>query len=114
MAKFGSHCSVISVDVSAAGTLSILQVVAPANHRIQPTWIGGSFNGVTANDPPLMVQVLRQTTAGTSGANTPVKLDDSLAETLQITARDTFVAEPAAGDILQQMYRTVPCFSESS
>jgi hypothetical protein len=79
---------------------TLIQVVAAANHRLRVREISISFKGILGTDAPILVQVLRQTTAGTMSALTPVKLNDSDDETLQVTAQHTATAEPTAGDVL--------------
>ena len=80
---------------------TILQVVAPTNHRVAVLGFSVSFDA-SALAAAVEVQIARQTTAGTSAAATPVKDDDSIAETIQSTARKNFTAEPTKGDILRR------------
>ncbi len=89
------------VALAAAATETLLQLVAAANHRVKLIGWGVSFKGVTVTDEPIKVTLKRQTTAGTSSAGTVVKVDDSIAETLQTTSLITFTAEPTAGDELE-------------
>lgn len=79
---------------------TLLQVVAAANHRIKIVEWSISFQGITATGAPILVEVLRQTTAGTTSALTPRKLDDSADETLQVTARHDASAEPTDGGLV--------------
>lgn len=88
----------------ATGTAikTLLQVVAAANHAIKVREISVSFKGVSNTDAPILVRVLRQSTAGTMSALTPVKSpNDDSDETLQVTAQHTATAEPTAGDVLK-------------
>ena len=86
----------------ATGTAAktILQLVAAANHRVLVRGLRVSFKGVSATATPILVRVLRQITAGTMSALTPVKANSSDSETLQTTAQHTATAEPTAGDVL--------------
>lgn len=79
---------------------TLMQVVAAANHRLLVKEFGISFDGVASDGVPILVEVLRQSTAGTTSALTPVKTNDSDDETLQVTARHTATVEPTAGDVL--------------
>ena len=80
---------------------TVLQLLAPANHRLRLLEAGISFHGIVNTNEPITVDLIRQTTAGSGGTGlTPVKLDDSLSETLQTTALHTITTEPTAGDVL--------------
>lgn len=83
---------------TAAKTLA--QVVAASNHRLLIKEISVSFQGTSNTAAPILVRVLRQTTAGTTSALTPVKTNSADDETLQVTARHTATAEPTASDVL--------------
>ena len=58
--------------------------------------------GINTSEP-ILVQITRQSTAGTMTALTLVKADDSVAETLLTTGQHTATAEPTAGDVLDAM-----------
>lgn len=93
-----AECADQALAVSATETL--IQIVAPTNHRLKVLAWGVFFSGVVVTNPSIRCELVRQSTAGTSSANTPKKWDDSLAETLQTTARDAFTVEPTTGDVL--------------
>lgn len=88
----------ISTGTSAK---TLLQVVAAANHGVRITEVAIGFHGVNATHEPILVELLRQTTAGTMSSLTPVKGDDGVSDTLDTTAQHTATAEPTAGDILR-------------
>jgi len=94
----------VSQSAIATGTSAktILQIVAPADHRVALEEIGISFAGISATNPPVLVEIVRQSDAGTTSAATPVKKDDSLSETLLTTARHTATVEPTTGDVLKR------------
>lgn len=79
---------------------TILQIVAASNHRVVVPIITVSFEGVTATDAPIDVQIMRQSTAGTMTSLTLTKDNDSDDETIQTTAQHTATVEPTAGDVL--------------
>jgi hypothetical protein len=85
----------------ATGTSAktLMQIVAPTNQRVILIEFGISFRGTSATDPPVLVELLRQTTAGTMTSLTLVKADQSIAETIQSTAQHTSTGEPTAGDV---------------
>ena len=79
---------------------TVLQLTTVANHRIRIKGFSMTISGTASRD--LIMRVLKQSTAGTSGtAVTPVKIDPAAAETIQTGAATNFSAEPAAGDVLQ-------------
>jgi hypothetical protein len=88
------------VGLSAGVAKTVLQIVAAANHRVRVERWGVFFDGVSVTAEPVQVRVLRQTTAGTMSANTPKKLDDSIADSVLTTAQDNATVEPTAGDVL--------------
>lgn len=100
MAAFQGMVQNAEQALAAATAETILQIVAPTNHRVKVLGWGVFFDGTSVTAEPVQVELVRQSTVGTSSANTPVQLDDSLAETLQTTARDSFTAEPTTGDIV--------------
>lgn len=101
MAAFQGMTRAEDVTLAASATETVLQLVAATNHRVKIIGWGVSFKGTKTQDEPIKVVLKRQTTAGTSSAGTVVKVDDSLAETMQSTSRITFTAEPTAGDELE-------------
>lgn len=86
----------------ATGTSAktLLQLVAPANQRLKVREISISFKGVTSTDAPILVDILRQTDAGTMSALTINPDDAGYDETLQATAQHTATVEPTAGVVL--------------
>jgi len=80
---------------------TLLQVTAPASQRSKLRSFTFSCKGVVVTDPPIRVRVLKQTTAGTlTNVNTPVKLDSSVSESINTTAKDTATVEPTASDVI--------------
>lgn len=84
---------------SGTSAKTILQAVAASNHRVKIKRWGITCKGVVATDSPVLVRLLRQTTAGTMTALTPKKLGD-YTEAVQTTAQHTATGEPTAGDVL--------------
>lgn len=77
---------------------TLLQLVAAANHRVLVIEWSVSFNGIDNTAEPIKVSLARQTTAGTSSALTPEKMNEGDDETLQTTARHTATVEPTTGN----------------
>jgi hypothetical protein len=79
---------------TATATKTMLQIIAPANHRVRINYVEISGKGISATDAPVLWKVARQTTAGTATGLT-VGLTDALAtETVQTTASRTATVEP--------------------
>lgn len=114
MARLFGTALTAEVALSAATARTVLQLVAPANHRVVVKRWGVFFDGQSVSAEPVLVRLLFQTSAGTMSALTPKKMDGSLTETLQTTAQHSATVEPSAGDVLdtlnvhpQQGYREV-------
>lgn len=101
MAAFLGKANTAEIALAAATAKTVIQIVAAANHRVKILSWGVYFDGISTTAEPVQIRFLRQTTAGTMSALTPVKNDDSLAETLLTTAQHTATVEPTAGDVLE-------------
>lgn len=77
---------------------TLLQIVAATNQRVLVREISVSFDGTSNTAAPILVQVLRQTTAGTMSALTLQKMNPDDGETLQTTGQHTATAEPTGTD----------------
>lgn len=91
------------VALTAATAKTILQVTAPSNHIVVLLAWGVYFDGISTTGEPVVVRLLRQTTAGTMTSLTLVKMHESRSETIQSTAQHTATAEPTAGNTLERM-----------
>lgn len=66
---------------------TVLQILAATNQRVLVKEISVSFDGVVNTDNPILVEVLRQSDAGSGGVSlTLQKLNPDNTETLQSTA----------------------------
>ncbi len=92
--------AIIPETLTTTAALTLIRLKAPANQRVLIRGFGISFKGVTAPDPPIKVDLLRQTTDGTGSALTLNKADPGYAETIQTAAIQTVTVEPTAGEIL--------------
>ncbi len=101
MAGVGVFVTAPSVVALTGGTAkTVLQVVAPSNQALMIKGIQITFDGTSSTATPGIVQLVRQTTAGTMSSATPVKAPRSdEGETLQSTAQYNATAEPTAGDV---------------
>lgn len=79
---------------------TLLQLIAGSNKGIKVHAFGISFKGVSPTDPPILVEILRQTTAGTAGSSVTPRITDGSTDTLEATTGTNMSAEPTASDIL--------------
>ncbi|WP_254512848.1 hypothetical protein [Anatilimnocola floriformis] len=100
MAGVIGRVSTPQIALAAATAKTVLQLVAPSNHRVKVQRLSVSFEGTNTTDAPVQIDIVRQTTAGTSTGTTPVKDNDSDAETLQTTANRAASDEPTTTDLL--------------
>lgn len=96
--------SAVNTVKRAIGTsaTTLLQLVAPANQRVAVKQVSVGFDGITNTNIPVLVQLIRQTTAGTTSspsATIKPKADD-ISTSVQSTVQDGFTAEPTYGDVL--------------
>lgn len=96
---------VSGVSLAAATAKTLAQIITTTNQRAFLCGWGISFNGTDATKEPILVDVLRQTTAGTSSSLTVVEAQPGGAAPVT-TALQTFTVEPTAGDILWSAYFT--------
>lgn len=89
-----------STALVAATAKTVVQIVAPANQRVKVLGFSVSFDGTSTTAQPVQGRILRQTTAGTVSAGTPVPLEKDLSGTIQSTAGINASVEPTAGDVL--------------
>lgn len=97
MGKF--MCQSSNEALTAATVKTCVQYVAPSTGEVRIRAWGISLDGVTAANVPGDVDLLRQTTAGTASALTPVDWENG-ARTAGGTAQKTFTVEPTAGNVL--------------
>jgi hypothetical protein len=94
---------VSAVAAASAAAKTVLQVVAGSTTRqLVKAW-EVSLDGADSTKTPVLVELVRQTTAGTASALTLVKHDEASVAALG-SAQQTFTIEPTAGDILASVY----------
>jgi hypothetical protein len=91
----------------AATVETILQVVGGAAKAPKLLEVGVSFNGVSPSAVPALVELVRQTSAGTSSAATFRPLDGA-ASPVEITALSAFTAEPTDGGVILPAWYVTP------
>jgi hypothetical protein len=90
----------VELPAAVAAFKTILQVVAPAGIILAVQELLISFDGISNTAEPVQVELLRQTTAGTMSARSPLKTKDT-STALQCTGQENATVEPTAGDILR-------------
>ena len=87
----------------ATGTSAktLLQLLAAANHAIKIVEVGIGFHGTNNTHEPIKVELIRQTTAGTSSLLTIQKADDSVNDSFDTSAVHTCTAEPSGTIVLR-------------
>lgn len=98
--------AVLKADEVASGTstLTLLQAIAATNMPLRLVSWGVSFKGTNATAAPILVEIVRQTTAGTAGgAATWKKTNEDDGHTVQATGGQTFSVEPTTTDVLRSV-----------
>lgn len=90
-----------AVALSANVTKTVVQITAPANHRVKVLGWGVFFDGVSSTAQPVRIRLYRQTTAGTMTLLSLQKIAPRT-ESLLTTAQHTATVEPSLGDLLEQ------------
>src|SRR5512143_2769674 len=98
-----------AMSVAANVTKTLLQLLAPANQGVAWKRLKVSFEGVTASDKPVLLQIVKQTDAGTGGVavtETVLQAPKGTAPTPQATALGGIWAttEPTTTDIIDEVY----------
>lgn len=91
---------------SGTSAKTLVQIVPGSNVTATVIEYRFSFNSATSADVPVLCEILRQTTAGTSSSLTLAALKESVSKAAVATALQTFTVEPTAGTILYSDYVT--------
>lgn len=90
--------------LTASGTQTMLRITAGSAHvgKILKAYCG--FNGITAADPPILVQLCRYTGDGTMSSVTGQKADLGRNEAIIATAGALATVEPTGAVVLDAAY----------
>lgn len=88
------------VALVAATAKTVLNLATPASIRARITGIQVSFDGVTAGNVPALVELLRQTNAGTTTSVTPVAFDPAAPSSLCTAGKNASV-EPTGTTVIR-------------
>ena len=98
MARLTGSATSLATALVATTAKTVIQLLAPTNQILAITGYGFGGRGVSNTQEPILVEFLRQTTAGTATGLTPRKKKPSQAETLQAAAQEDFTVEPTSTD----------------
>ncbi len=101
MARLEGAGRINSQAMVAATVQTLIQLLAVANHRVALLGYGIGGEGTSNTEVPGVIDILRQSTAGTASALTLVKLQETISETLLTTGQEDVTVEPTPGDILR-------------
>lgn len=94
-----------SENSTGSGALkTLLQIIAASNHGVAVEGISADFKGTSNTDSPILIEIQRQTTAGTMSSLTLQKDPDDTDETLQTTAQENATVEPTVGSVIARHY----------
>lgn len=93
------------VALVAATAKTVLQLGTPATRKAWVKEVGISFKSVTLTDIPVLVQLFRQSTAGTATANTPSPDIEGQPAAL-CSANENATVEPTTGVLVREWYVT--------
>ena len=100
------YTAIVQAEVIAtAATETLVQIVTGATRQAKIKEWGISFDGTSPTATPIRVDLLRQTTAGTSSSLTIIENDPTGPAPIS-TALQDFSAEPSASDVLWSEYIT--------
>lgn len=93
------------ISLTASDTSTAVEVAAPSDARVVVQEWGASFNGVTAADAPILVELVRFTATGTGTGLTLADMEvDPTGETFGGTAKHTITVEGTGATVLDSIY----------
>jgi uncharacterized protein YaiE (UPF0345 family) len=92
------------MSVSANSTKTLMQLAGATNQCAALLRVKVAFEGVTATDKPVLVEIVTQTTAGTMSAGTENIVNSPTSVTVQTVAQYNATAEPTLGVVLDSVY----------
>jgi hypothetical protein len=99
----------VAGEALAVGTMeTVLQIISASGTKARSFEVvrwGVSFNGTSASDAPVQVDLYRPTSDGTSSDYVPRALNPS-SDPCGATAKTAHTAEPTPGDVLETFYVT--------
>lgn len=99
----GVFATFVTGEVALTGgtARTVLQIANAANHRAKVLSFSVGFDGTSGTAEPVLVEVLRQSTAGTMSSLTGLKINSDDGEAIQTTSQHSATgADPTAGDVI--------------
>lgn len=103
MAALQFNANTAEVALVAATAKTVLHLLAATNQAVKVLGFSVFFDGVSGIAEPVVVELIRQSTAGTMSSLTPEKIDSARAETIQTTCTHSASAEPATTTALRRV-----------
>ena len=100
MAGLNFNANSGSVSLAAGVPKTIVQIVAPTQQWVRVDGFSLSVKGTNPNHTPIVVELVQQSSAGTSSPVTLVKTAPGISETLRSSALGTFTAEPTGDTVV--------------
>ncbi len=100
MAGIFATFNIPKTTLAAATAKTVLQMLAPTNQRLKILEWALFFDSTSTTPGSAQLRILRQSTAGTTSAATPVPFENELTETLQASGGTNATVEPTAGAVL--------------
>lgn len=94
----------INLALTASSTKTLIRVTGASGHAARLLKAVASFNGVTAVDPPVLVQLCRYDGSGTMTSLTAVKHDVSREEAIASVWGHTATVEPTNAVVIDAQY----------
>jgi len=100
------HFFDLNTSEVATGTAlkTLAQVRAASNHGVTIYGATVSFEGTSATDPPILVELVRSDADGTKSDKALTETDPNHPDTLQSTGHENFSAEPGNPVVITQKY----------
>ena len=96
----GTLKAAAAVACAAGVAKTVLQGIGATNHRAKCLSWGVSFDGVSGVATPVLVELVRESDAGTGTGVTAVKINASDDETLQTTGLAANTVEPTVTSVI--------------
>lgn len=98
--NFFTQTTSVEVALVAATAKTVLHLLAGTSVRSAIQAVTVSFDGVSNTNAPVLIRLLRQTTAPTGTTRNPLQKDDDISTSLLVTGLENVSVEPTDSDVL--------------
>lgn len=98
--NFFTQTTSVEVALVAATAKTVLHLLAGTNVRFVIQAVTLSFDGTSNTAEPVLVRLVRQTTAPTGTTRNPLKKDSDISTALLVTGLENVSVEPTDSDIM--------------